>query len=280
MLLPNQFLISPVRTCGTGGLGTVDEVVVIETNNSHPVGTHLARKRLNAKWKDYPNARERFEREIRTISAMRHPAIISFEGQNLPGDERFYVMPVYPGSMRDLLNANPTGFAWRDVARFGSTLADALAYAHGYGYIHRDLKPENILLDANNTPVISDWGLGYFVHQYSKVLDLTHGGMGTEYYCSLEQWTTGKCQETGDVYSLGIVLAEMVRGVSRARIIPGLGLQEDIVPEVGSASRTFNAYLRKMTTAVAISRPQQMRDVKTQLVRFSTAHENSAISFT
>lgn len=259
MLPKNQFIIESVRELGTGGLGTVDEVVIIESNCDYPVGMRLARKRLNANWKDNPTARERFEREIKALANMSHASIVPFKGENLPNQERYYVMPLYARSVRDLINENPMGFDWIDVARLGIKIANAMHYAHQKGYLHRDLKPENLLQDANNHIVISDWGLGYFVHQYSKVFDLTIGPMGTMYYCSGEQWQTGKCDERGDVYSLGIVLAELVRGANKIYVLPGCGLgQEDAVIYKNRATDAFNAYLRKMTSINRNDRPKSM----------------------
>lgn len=266
MLPQGQIIIQHVGPLGFGGLGTVDEVVVIESNSHYPIGTRLARKRLNQKWKDNPTARERFEREITALSRMNHQSIVPFRGQNLPKEERFYLMPLYKRSVRKLINENPGGFIWTDVARLGIQIADAMHYAHQQGYIHRDLKPENLLQADNDHIVISDWGLGYFVHQYSQVFDLTIGPMGTMYYCSGEQWTTGKCDARGDIYSLGIVLAELVRGLKKIAVLPGCGLgQEDAVIYKAKGTAEFNSYLRSMTALHAQNRPNSMYDVMVML---------------
>lgn len=277
MLPFGQFRFEVVRVVGEGGLGIVEEIRVTESNCSYQVGARFACKRLNSNWKNQPTAKERFEREIVAISRMDHTAIIPFRGQNLPGEERFYVMPLYPQSLRDFIKANRAGAEWRSVARFGATVAEALHHAHLMGYIHRDLKPENILLDHNQRPIVSDWGLGYFIHQDSKVLDLTRGGMGTIYYCSMEQWSTGKCDERGDIYSLGIVLAELVRGFDRINVIPGTGLgNANAVVDNAAGSYEFNIYLRKMTLVRKEDRPRNMLDVKSELLRI--ANTNSRVA--
>ncbi len=266
-----QFRIRHVQPKGEGGLGIVDEVVIIESNCEHPVGAHFARKRLNDKWKNQPEAQARFEREIEILAGMSHHKIVSFQGKNLPGGERYYMMPLYERSVRNYLIATPGGVHWRNAARFCSELADALQYAHTMGHVHRDLKPENILLDPANNAVISDWGLGQFVHRDSKVLDLTRGGMGTEYYVSLEQWTTGRCECTGDIYSLGIVLAELVRGANRISIVPGMGISGDVVAGNADGSREFNLYIRTMTAIFPNARPQTMAEVAMELGRLAQA---------
>lgn len=264
-----QFRFNVIRTVGEGGLGIVEEIRVTETNCTYQLGAAFARKRLNEKWTVQPAARERFEREIAAIGKMSHTSIIAFKGENLPGNERFYVMPLYRQSLRDFIKLHAKGTEWRSVARFGARIADAMQHAHVLGYIHRDLKPENILLDDAENPVISDWGLGYFVHRDSKVLDLTRGGMGTEYYCSLEQWRTGKCDERGDIYSLGVTLAELIRGSNRIPIVPGLGLEQDAVLRHASGSMELNLYLRRMTSVRPEGRPQSMSEVSAILFRIA-----------
>jgi serine/threonine protein kinase len=270
-LLPGQFTIQPLRTIGEGGLGIVDIVQVVASNQSHPVGTQLARKRLNAQWASEPGAQQRFEREIQLLASMSHPSIVSLQGVSLPGGERSYFMPYYPATLRSQLN-NAVRYPLTAVASLGHTVAHALAHAHGLGYTHRDIKPDNILLDARGNPVISDWGLGQFIHKHSKVLNLTRGGpMGTEYYCSLEQWASGKGGVPGDVYSLGMTLAEVALG-SPARIAAvGMGIQNDIFPSNTVAGQRFNILAKKMTSIVPTQRHSTMLEVAADLLTIATA---------
>jgi len=251
-----------VRHIGDGGLGSVDEIEIITSLLAElPVGCRLARKRLNAKWNAQPVYRERFEREIAALCRMSHPNIIACKGENLPGGERFYVMPLYPCSLRDSMDKHGKR-DWRIAARFVAKIADALAYAHGEGFVHRDLKPENILLTPDGGPVIADWGLGYFVHKDSKVLQkLTRAGLGTEYYCSLEQWSNGKGAGTSDTYSLGMTLAELAHGgpVELAHI--GAGVTGDTVPPVTVGAVMFNDVIKTMTAVWPTQRYQTMADV-------------------
>ena len=262
-LLPGQFTIRPVRVIGEGGLGIVDEVEVIASNRSHPVGTRLARKRLGAKWASDKGARERFEREIDMLGTMDHPNVVRLEGVSLPGYERFYVMPLFHrGSLRSWLQSGGRFTTVQDVSNFVASVSDALSYAHSMNFIHRDLKPENILLSDEGEPVIADWGLGQFVHLHSKVLDLTRGGpMGTHYYCSLEQWTSGRCEATGDVYSLGVVLAELAAGRALPIAPIGSGIQQNIIGGGSAVAQRFNAVVRKMTALIPSARFQSIEEV-------------------
>lgn len=265
-LPPNQFHIKHVRELGAGGLGRVDEVQVVSSNaHDKPVGSRWARKRLNAAFAALPVARQRFEREIDALQRMSHPHIVTFEGSSLPGDERFYLMPVFTHSLRKFIAGNSKRGDWRFAANQGAKLAQALEYAHEQGFFHRDLKPDNLLFNGNAPLTITDWGLGYFVHRESKVLTrLTRGGMGTEYYCSLEQWSTGKCDQRGDIYSLGMTLDELVTGQQR-RITVGQGLIGTSAPEASAGARRFQELLVQMTSAFASSRPWDMGVVAAEL---------------
>jgi len=270
-LLPGQFKIRSVRPIGEGGLGIVDEVEVVDTNLSHPVGTRLARKRLGAKWSADAGAQTRFEREIDMLQAMSHHHVVTLEGVSLPGCERFYVMPFFQhGSLRSWQSAGGSFGTVQQVAAFVASIAEALSYAHSMNFIHRDLKPENVLLSDDGQPIIADWGLGQFVHLHSKVLDLTRGGpMGTHYYCALEQWASGRCEATGDVYSLGVVLAELAAGFAVPIAPIGAGIRVDVLGGAGAAVQRFNATVKKMTALVAGARFQSMAEVAQVLRRIS-----------
>jgi serine/threonine protein kinase len=261
-LAHGQFRFRVTHHLGEGGLGTVDAIEVTASNGGYPVGTRLARKRLNARFAGNPEVRGRFEREIVLMGSLNHPRIAPLRGESLPGsDERFYLMPLYSQSLRGALQAGGKFGSWKQAALFVASIAEALEHAHGANCIHRDLKPENIMLDANGGPVVIDWGVGQFIHKDSKVLDLTRGGpLGTSYYCSLEQWASGRCDVTGDIYSLGVMLAELVAGARPITPI-GAGIQHDVLlPDFGGAI-ALNGIVKKMTKLFAAQRHQSMVQV-------------------
>lgn len=244
--LQANFVIQPVRRIGEGGFGVVDEVVVSASNDPrHPVGMRLARKQLGPQWANHPEILARFEREIAQLRAMQHPNIVRIEGENLGGGQRFYLMPLYAGTLRQQVGGKT--HAPHVVASFGRKIASALTHAHDLGFLHRDLKPENILLDGM-TPIVSDWGLGRHVHKQSKVL--TRGGLGTEWYCPPEQWNGLETDGRADVYALGVVLGEMLLGRMPLQF-PGVGIQSRLVPAVPALSDL----LQKMTMVRIGARP-------------------------
>ncbi|MCP3167374.1 serine/threonine protein kinase [Myxococcus sp. QH3KD-4-1] len=267
---PGECRIKQVRRLGAGGLGYVDEVTIIASRHyALPRGARFARKQLHERWAREPTAIERFIREISTLQRLRHPNIITIRAVNAPGGiVPFYVMDLCSQSMRDLLRKRRAPIPLRTVLSWGHALAGALAYAHEKGVIHRDIKPENVLLSKQGVPVIADWGLGYFVHQMSRVLQpLTAAGLGTEYYASEEQWRTGKCGVTGDVYSLGITLAELARGepMRLATRAVGSGINDEVVPGTSVGARYFTKVIRRMTFQAPEHRIQSMAEVRNHM---------------
>jgi serine/threonine-protein kinase len=156
-----------------------------------------------------PQFADRFKREIKTIAALEHPAIVPVydvgEADGLP----YFVMRYMTGG--SLSNWIEKGkFSLKDAARIIERVASALAYAHKKGVIHRDLKPDNILFDANGEPFISDFGVAKFGE---AVTNLTGSGViGTPAYMSPEQAQGEKVDNRSDIYGLGVIIFQMLSG--------------------------------------------------------------------
>src|SRR5262245_34076669 len=159
-----------------------------------------------------PSVRARFEREGRTIAAMNHPSIIRVYDID-EADGLFYmVMDLLPGgTLESRLREGGLDRKWSaDVI---VKTAQALDYAHARGVIHRDVKPSNILLDAEGQPVLADFGIAKLV-QGDGDPNLTSVGMimGTPAYMAPEQLTGQPPDARSDIYSLGVVLYQLLAG--------------------------------------------------------------------
>lgn len=132
----------------------------------------------------------------------------------------------------------------RDRARAGGS-------KFGRPCIDRPLGAPTLLLLpwTSRSPALADWGIGYFIHKESKVLRLTQGGgLGTAYYCSIEQWSGAKPDPRMDVYALAMTLAELVQGRQIPNFTVGIGVQIDVVPDPATTgAMMFNGLLRQMT---------------------------------
>ncbi len=187
----------------------------------------VAVKVLRNQYEDDPELLDRFEREARVVAMLRHPNIVQvFDFDTVEGHP-YIVMEYVAGLtlstyMRNL-HGNEKRMDLNLVSKLLTALADALQYAHERGVIHRDIKPSNIILtsasgpiEANKPlpadvqPVLTDFGLVRFLHSARQTA--TGQIAGTPAYMSPEQARGETVDARSDIYSLGIVLYEILAG--------------------------------------------------------------------
>jgi len=157
---------------------------------------------------------ERFEREARAASRLRHPNIVAVHRVGKEAGKPYIVMDYVMGrtlAIRTEAGPLPTRSAMAIIA----SLASAVQHAHEQGIVHRDLKPENVLFDESGSPRIMDFGLARDVSAPADSEDGTEGKIvGTPAYMPPEQAQpmTSKVDEQSDVYALGAILYEMLTG--------------------------------------------------------------------
>jgi len=156
---------------------------------------------------------KRFEREAKALAKLTHPNIVPITDYGEHEDKPYLVMPHLPGgTLKQLLKGKP--MPWEDAVRLLIPIARALHYAHQQGIIHRDVKPSNILITQSGEPMLTDFGIAKILLANEETADLTGTGMGvgTPEYMSPEQFQGKGVDARADIYSLGVVLYEMVTG--------------------------------------------------------------------
>ncbi|MBI4762285.1 MAG: protein kinase domain-containing protein [Chloroflexota bacterium] len=169
----------------------------------------VALKVLKRELLEDPELRERFTRETKIIAKLEHAAIVPVYDVGHDNEQLFYVMRYMSGgSLADRIAAGDLDLD--QTAHILLRLADALDYAHRKGVVHRDLKPANILFDEVGNAFISDFGIAKFAQAATRI---THSGIiGTPRYMSPEQARGEETDGRSDLYSLAVLLFEILSG--------------------------------------------------------------------
>ncbi len=196
---------------GTGGMGTVYRAKHLGLER--PVAVKI----IKPEYATDPDVTDRFMREARTMAKLRHPhAAMIFDAGNLPDGRYFIVMEFVEGITLSEALARDGRFTPERAVRIASDICDVLAEAHQLGIIHRDLKPSNIMLNERGVCVL-DFGVAK-VLATSADATATHATtgsgviIGTPRYMSPEQCLGQEVEARSDLYSLGVLLYEMLAG--------------------------------------------------------------------
>ena len=156
-----------------------------------------------------PNLRRRFEREARTIARLEHGAIVPVYDYGEEAGQPFFVMRLMVGgTLTGRIKKGPLSLA--EIGQIIGRIGAALDEAHHQGLIHRDLKPGNILFDQYGQAYLSDFGIVRLAESEATLTGM--GVIGTPGYMSPEQIQGLPLDGRSDIYSLGVVLFEMLAG--------------------------------------------------------------------
>jgi serine/threonine protein kinase len=202
------------KLLGVGGMGEV------YLAHDAKLARKVALKILPPQFTSDPERIKRFERESRAVSALNHPNLITIYDIGVSDGVHYIATEFVTGkTVRDLIDE---GLKMRDALSIATQVAEALGAAHNAGVLHRDIKPENIMVRPDGYVKVLDFGLAKLNEQATAVEGLplsaaqTESGllMGTLAYMSPEQAAGDAVDERTDIWSLGIVLYEMMIGSS------------------------------------------------------------------
>jgi serine/threonine protein kinase len=153
---------------------------------------------------------KRFKNEAQTAAKLVHPNIVTVYDVGQSGDSHYIVMEYLNESLRDRLKASKE-LSPAEALEIAIKIADALFYAHSKGIIHRDIKPDNVMFRVDGTPVLMDFGIARAL-DFNTRLTITGVSIGTPHYMSPEQCRGETIDARSDIYSLGILLFELLTG--------------------------------------------------------------------
>jgi eukaryotic-like serine/threonine-protein kinase len=249
---------------GAGGMGAVYRA------RDHRLRRDVALKVLTIDVASHTEQRARILSEARAASALNHPAITTIYEVGEDGEQLFIVMELVQGkSLRELLCAG--SMETHVVVRLALQISEALVAAHALGVVHGDIKPENVMVLTNNRVKLLDFGLAS--QPVEETLTVTHAPInllvaGTLAYMAPEKLAGGSGDTRSDLFSLGVLLYEMLAG---KRPFPGPSamalvtqLMNDVPADLPKEGGIISAELSRIAFKLLQKKPAS---------RYQSAHE-------
>lgn len=192
---------------GTGGMAVVYRAW--DSKNKRIV----AMKVLRPEFQQDAEFVRRFSREAEAASKVSHENIVGMYDVGTDGETRYIVMEFVDGiTLKEMIRK--MGHLGPDaVVRMGIRILAAVDHAHKHGIVHRDIKPQNILVDSQGVVKVADFGIARLkAQQTTRVADVNSSALGSVHYISPEQASGEVADEKSDLYSVGVVLYEMLTG--------------------------------------------------------------------
>ena len=198
-----------VRELGRGGMGRV----FLAEQETPDFRRTVALKLIDHPRFDVDMVR-RFREEVRILASLEHPGIVRFYDGGKSADGIWFLALEFVEGCDLLCHARDAGLGVRERVELFAAVASAMAYAHGKGVVHRDIKPANVLVDREGQPRLLDFGISKLLDPAATAATTTGAGVRlmTPAYASPEQLAGGDVTAASDVYSLGVVLYELLCG--------------------------------------------------------------------
>ena len=200
-LLDNRYEI--LEVIGTGGMAVVYKA------RCHRLNRLVAIKILKDDYLQDEEFRRRFHSESQTVATLSHPNIVSVYDVSTSIMADYIVMELIEGITLKQYMEKKGVLNWKETLHFAMQIAKALEHAHSRGIVHRDIKPHNVMVLKNGSVKVTDFGIARMM---SKGNTLTKEALGSVHYISPEQAKGGRVDSRSDIYSLGVVMYEMMAG--------------------------------------------------------------------
>lgn len=201
--LDGRYLIEGL--VGVGGMANVYRGKDMKTGNA------IAVKVLKEEFLDNEELVRRFKNESKAISILDHPNIVKVYDVSVTDTMQYIVMEYVDGiTLKEYLKQRGGALTWKEVVHFATQVLSALQHAHSKGIIHRDVKPQNIMLLADGSIKMMDFGIARLSRAQSQTV--SDKAIGSVHYISPEQAKGDRTDARTDIYSVGIMLYEMLSG--------------------------------------------------------------------
>ena len=200
-LLDSRYEI--LEVIGVGGMAVVYKAMDNRLNRL------VAVKILKDDYSDDADFRRRFHQESQAVAMMSHPNIVSVYDVSKNDDLDYIVMELIDGITLKQYMEKKGALSWRETLHFSMQIAKALEHAHSRSIIHRDIKPHNVMILKDGSVKVADFGIARVASAQST---LTKEALGSVHYISPEQARGARVDNRTDIYSLGVVMYEMLTG--------------------------------------------------------------------
>ena len=200
-LLDNRYEI--LEIIGTGGMAVVYKA------RCHRLNRLVAVKILKDEFSGDEEFRRRFRAEGEAVAMLSHPNIVQVYDVSTSDNANFMVMELIDGiSLKQYMEKKGV-LNWKETLHFSMQIAKGLEHAHGRGIVHRDIKPHNVMVLKNGSVKVMDFGIARVMNKSNT---LTKEALGSVHYISPEQAKGGHTDNRSDLYSLSVVMYEMMAG--------------------------------------------------------------------
>ena len=200
-LLDNRYEI--LEILGTGGMAVVYKA------RCHRLNRLVAIKILKDEFSRDEEFRRRFQAEGEAVAMLSHPNIVQIYDVSTSDSANFIVMELIDGiSLKQYMEKKGV-LNWKETLHFSMQIAKGLEHAHSRGIVHRDIKPHNIMVLKNGSVKVMDFGIARVMNKSNT---LTKEALGSVHYISPEQAKGGHTDNRSDLYSLSVVMYEMMTG--------------------------------------------------------------------